>query len=142
MRFKPERWSIRGTQRTITFESAIELREFCTVRITMVKLVYCITKRPDLTDEEFFHYWENIHDPIGLGFLDSAGWYKASAWRSPETNTSLIRTGMVELWFDDVDALLGARQSPEWKASSEDEANFVDHSKVAYFVTEEHVILH
>ena len=49
--------------------------------------------------------------------------------------------GMAELWFDNVEALLAARQSPEWKASSDDEANFVDHNKVAYFVTEEHVPL-
>jgi uncharacterized protein (TIGR02118 family) len=50
--------------------------------------------------------------------------------------------GMAELWFDDVEALLAARQSPEWKASSEDEANFIDHNKVAYFVSEEHIVLH
>ena len=31
----------------------------------MIKLVYCITKKPGLTDEEFFHYWQNIHGPIG-----------------------------------------------------------------------------
>jgi uncharacterized protein (TIGR02118 family) len=47
---------------------------------------------------------------------------------------------MAELWFDDVEALLAARQSPEWKASTEDEANFIDQSKVAYFVSEEHPI--
>ena len=47
---------------------------------------------------------------------------------------------MAELWFDDVEALLAARKSPEWKASTEDESNFIDHSKVAYFLTEEHVI--
>ena len=34
--------------------------------------------------------------------------------------------GVAELWFDDIDALLAARQSPEWKASSDDEANFID----------------
>jgi hypothetical protein len=48
---------------------------------------------------------------------------------------------MVELWFDSPEALLAARQSPEWKASSDDEANFIDHTRVAYFVTEEHVTL-
>jgi hypothetical protein len=36
--------------------------------------------------------------------------------------------------------LLAARKSSEWKASSEDEANFIDPGKVAYFVSEEHVI--
>ena len=31
----------------------------------MVKLVYCITKKVGLTDEEFFHYWQKVHGPIG-----------------------------------------------------------------------------
>ena len=48
---------------------------------------------------------------------------------------------MAELWFDDWEALLAARDSPQWKASSEDEKNFIDHNKVAYFVSEEHIIL-
>jgi len=48
---------------------------------------------------------------------------------------------MAELWFDDREALMAARESSEWKTSSEDEANFIDHNKVAYFVSEEHVIL-
>jgi uncharacterized protein (TIGR02118 family) len=48
--------------------------------------------------------------------------------------------GMAELWFEDIEALLRARQSPEWKAATEDEANFVDHQRVAYFVSEEHEI--
>ena len=49
--------------------------------------------------------------------------------------------GIAELWFDNVEALLAARQSQEWKASTEDEKNFIDHKKVAYFVSEEHIIL-
>ena len=48
---------------------------------------------------------------------------------------------MAELWFDDMEALLVARQSPEWKASTEDEANFVDHDELLTFVSEERVIL-
>ena len=31
----------------------------------MIKLVYCITKKPGLTDREFFDYWKNVHGPIG-----------------------------------------------------------------------------
>jgi uncharacterized protein (TIGR02118 family) len=43
--------------------------------------------------------------------------------------------GMVELWFDDREALMAARQSPEWRVSSESEANFIDHSKVALLLS-------
>jgi len=49
--------------------------------------------------------------------------------------------GVAELWFDDMQSLLAARQSPEWKISTQDEANFIDHDMVAYVVTEEHVIV-
>ena len=31
----------------------------------MIKLVYCITKKASITDQEFFHYWKDIHGPIG-----------------------------------------------------------------------------
>jgi uncharacterized protein (TIGR02118 family) len=105
----------------------------------MIKLVYCITKKPNLTDEEFFHYWKNVHGPIGariprLRKLVQSQRLSVAADRAPDYD------GMAELWFDDVESLLAARQSPEWKAATEDEDNFIDHSKVAYFVSEECVI--
>ena len=107
----------------------------------MIKLVYCITKKAGLTDEEFFRYWENIHGPVGgriprLRRLVESHRLTVHGDKHPPDYD-----GMAELWFDDVEALLAARQSPEWKASSEDEANFIDHSKIAYFVSEEHTIL-
>jgi EthD domain len=48
---------------------------------------------------------------------------------------------MAELWFDDAQALLAGPQSPEWAASLANEANFIDHIKVAYFLSEEHIII-
>jgi len=79
----------------------------------MIKLVYCITKKAGLTDEEFFHYWENIHGPLGariptkssfitgkistdpwvLVFLTSADWSRATALSSAEINTRPITMG-------------------------------------------------
>jgi len=40
-----------------------------------------------------------------------------------------------------VEPLLASRRSREWKASSEDEADFIDENKVSYFVSEENIIL-
>ena len=106
----------------------------------MIKLVYCITKKPGLTDEEFFHYWENVHGPIGARIPRLRRLVQSHRLSVPGDKHQPDYDGMAELWFDDVQALLAARQSPEWKASSEDEANFIDLSKVAYFVSEEHII--
>jgi uncharacterized protein (TIGR02118 family) len=47
---------------------------------------------------------------------------------------------MAELWFDDIAALEMARRSPEWRASTADEANFIDETRTATFLTEEQEI--
>jgi len=106
----------------------------------MIKLVYCITKKPGLSDEEFFHYWKKVHGSIGARIPRLRRLVQSHRLSVPGDKHQPDYDGMAELWFDDVQALLAARQSPEWKASNEDEANFIDHSKVAYFVSEEHII--
>jgi uncharacterized protein (TIGR02118 family) len=107
----------------------------------VIKLVYCITKKPGLSDAEFFHYWKNVHGPIGARI---PGLRKlVQSHTIPATNQIRVADydGMAELWFDDLDALLTARRSPEWQASTEDEKNFVDGSKAAFFITEEHEVV-
>src|SRR6266849_5072028 len=86
----------------------------------MIKLVYCITKKADLTEEEFFHYWENVHGPIGARIPRLRRLVQSHRLFVPGDKHRPDYDGMAELWFDDVQALLAARQSPEWKASSED----------------------
>jgi uncharacterized protein (TIGR02118 family) len=107
----------------------------------MIKLVYCITKKAGLTDEEFIHYWENIHGPIGARIPRLRRLVQSRSLTVHADKTRPDFDGMAELWFDDLEALLDARQSPEWKAATKDEENFIDHGKVAYFISEEHVIL-
>ena len=107
----------------------------------MIKLVYCITKKVGLTDGEFFRYWEDVHGPIGALIPRLSKLVQSHRLTVPGDRYRPDYDGMVELWFDDLEALLAARESPEWKASSEDEQNFIDHNRVAYFVSEEHVIL-
>jgi uncharacterized protein (TIGR02118 family) len=107
----------------------------------MIKLVYCISKKAGLTDQEFFNYWEKVHAPIGARIPGVRRFVQSRRIVVPQDKHQADYEGMVELWFDDVDALLAARRSPEWKASTEDEANFIDHNKVAYFVSEERVVM-
>ena len=107
----------------------------------MIKLVYCITRKPGLTDEAFLSYWKNVHGPIGARIPGLRRLIQSRRLTILGDKYQPDYDGMAELWFDDIDALLKARQSPEWQASHADEANFIDHNKVAYFVSEEHVIL-
>jgi uncharacterized protein (TIGR02118 family) len=106
----------------------------------MIKLVYCITKKASLTDEEFFHYWANVHGPIGARIPRLRKLVQNHRLTIPGDAHRPDYDGMAELWFDDVESLLAARQSSVWKTSTEDERNFIDHNKVAYFVAEERII--
>jgi uncharacterized protein (TIGR02118 family) len=96
----------------------------------MVKLVYCISKKVGMEDEEFFDYWKNVHARIGVRIPGLRRLAKPSP-HSTRRQAPPDFDGMAELWFDNVEALLNATQSPEWKASTDDEANFIDHGKVA-----------
>ena len=107
----------------------------------MVKLIYCITKKAGMTDDEFFRYWKSIHGPIGARIPRLRKLVQGHRLTATEDQHPPDYDGVAELWFDDMEALLAARRSPEWRASSEDEVNFIDHSKVAYLVSEEHIIL-
>jgi len=53
----------------------------------MVKLVYCITKKADLSDEEFFRYWKNIHAPIGAKIPRLRKLVQSHRINIPATNT-------------------------------------------------------
>jgi uncharacterized protein (TIGR02118 family) len=107
----------------------------------MIKLVYCIAKKPGLSDEEFFDYWKNIHGPIGAQIPGLRRLVQNHRLTIPGDSRQPDYDGMAELWFDDVESLLAARRSPEWETSTEDEKNFINHDKVAYFVAEERTFI-
>ena len=107
----------------------------------MIKLVYCFNKKAGLSDEEFSDYWKNVHAKIGARIPGVQRFVQSRHLPVPGDSKAGDFDGMVELWFDDVQTLLAARRSPEWQASTADEENFIDHTKAAYFVAEEHVVL-
>ena len=107
----------------------------------MIKLVYCITKKAGLTDDEFFRYWMDVHGPIGARIPRLRRLVQSHRLTVPGDKYAHDYDGMAELRFDSAEDLLEARRSAEWEASRKDEAHFIDHAKVAYFISEEHVIL-
>jgi uncharacterized protein (TIGR02118 family) len=107
----------------------------------VVKLIYCICRKPGLSREEFLHYWAEVHAPIGARIPGLRKLVQSYALEVPSDGRPADFDGMAELWFDDLQAILEARQSPEWAASTADEVHFVDSSRSAYFVSEERQIV-
>jgi uncharacterized protein (TIGR02118 family) len=93
-----------------------------------------------MTLEEFSRYWREVHGPIGRRIPGLRRLVQSHTVPHPTDTDPPPFDGMAELWFDDLAALEAARRSPEWRASSADEANFIDGSRTAIFLTEEQEI--
>ncbi|RJP26951.1 MAG: EthD family reductase [Actinobacteria bacterium] len=120
----------------------------------MVKLVYCVRKRSDLSDEEFHDYWLNQHGPLVAGLAPGLNLrrYVQSHIIPAELHDIIQATrglrapydGLAELWWDSLDAFIDAYSSPEGldadAALREDEAKFIDFSDSCIFFSEEHTI--
>jgi uncharacterized protein (TIGR02118 family) len=106
----------------------------------MIKLIYCFRKRPGMSDADFDVYWRDVHGPIAARIPGLRRLVQSRALNVPGDVRRPDYDGVAELWFDDVDTLLEARASEEWKRSGLDEANFLDPASAAYLVTEERVI--
>jgi uncharacterized protein (TIGR02118 family) len=107
---------------------------------TMIKLVYCIARRPGMSLEDFSRYWREIHGPIGRRIPGLRRLVQSHAVQARPGMTAPDFDGMAELWFDDMAALDAAQRSPEWRASTADEVNFIDETRSALFLTQEYEI--
>ena len=117
----------------------------------MIKLVMCLTRRSDLSREQFQDYWENNHGPF---FMKNAGVMRAKRYLQSHTIPSPLNDGMkasrglmdeydgvAEVWFESEEDLMEAMGSEEMQSLSEalmaDEKNFIDHSRSSAFIVRE-----
>ena len=117
----------------------------------MIRLVMCLTRRSDLTRDEFQEYWKNNHGPL---FMKNSGVMRAKRYVQSHTITSPLNDGMresrgmlnehdgvAEVWFESEMDLMEAMGSSEMQELSEallkDEQNFIDHSKSSAFIVSE-----
>ncbi|NQT74449.1 MAG: EthD domain-containing protein [Chloroflexi bacterium] len=120
----------------------------------MIKLVYCVKQRNDISPEEFHRYWLEEHRVLvkRLAITIRIRRYGQSHRIETEMNdffrlskgTGEPYDVITEIWWDSWDELAAAG-SPEGieadKTLLEDERKFVDHARSVVFLTEEHEIL-
>ena len=119
-----------------------------------VKLMFCLQRRGDLSREEFQAYWRESHGRLGVALADALGYarYVQSHTLSVPLNDALQRSrggppaydGVVELWFDSVEAVQRTFGEPAGRAAAAqllaDEANFVDATSSPIFLVEEQLM--
>ena len=122
----------------------------------MIKLAYCLRRRPEIDREAFQEYWRTTHAPLVraaaevLGVRRYVQCHTVSTALDEALATSRGCTveafdGIAELWWDDEAALMAGSSSPEGQAAGvillKDEANFIDFTRSAIFFVRENVVV-
>jgi uncharacterized protein (TIGR02118 family) len=120
----------------------------------MIKFVYCVRRRADITPQAFREYWLEKHGPLVKQCAEAMRARRYVQSHTLDTPLNIMarearRTaepydGLTELWWDKVEDLIAAWQTPEGVRAnqrlSEDEARFCDLPNCSVFFTEEHTI--
>jgi uncharacterized protein (TIGR02118 family) len=121
----------------------------------MLKLVFVIRRREDLSPEEFHRYWLEEHGPLARRLLESLGARRYVQTHTVDTDlngalaasrcTAEAYDGLAEVWWESLDALVAVFASEEGQRANEtlteDEARFIDFERSSLFLTEEHPII-
>jgi uncharacterized protein (TIGR02118 family) len=122
--------------------------------IAVVKLVYILRKREDVSDAEFHRYWLQDHGPkvrSVAGALRAKRYVQSHTVDTPLNQMfvdgrgmSPFYEGITEVWWDSAADLQAAAETPEGAEAltmlAEDEAGFIDLARSTLFLTEEHEI--
>ncbi len=89
----------------------------------MIKRFVILRKKPEMTAEEFWDYWENIHGPLiaKIPGLIRYIQYHVTSERLDEVDDAV--DGIAELWFESEGAQKEAYQSHEYQLVVDDEPN-------------------
>jgi uncharacterized protein (TIGR02118 family) len=121
----------------------------------MIKLVYIVKKRADISEKDFHEYWLKTHGPLVRGFAKSMRAKKyvqshtvhedaGQQIRSTRPKMKETYDGITEVWWDSLEDFSGGSAIQERaeaaRALLEDESNFIDFEHSSIFLTEEHEI--
>jgi uncharacterized protein (TIGR02118 family) len=107
----------------------------------MIKTIALAHKKPGLTREEYNNYWLGKHGPMAAALIPYVKRYVQNHFIEVP-GLRYEGDGIVEMWYDDLDAWQKSRQAVfSNQALAEDAASFVQMHSGCFWVVEEHVIL-
>ncbi len=122
----------------------------------MIKLVFSLRRKPEMTREEFQAYWRDQHAPLVSRHAEALRIrrYVQTHARSSEVAAAQsaargsepdVYDGEAELWWDSLDDVIAAVSTPEGRQAAiellEDERRFIDLEHSPLWIGEEHVVL-
>lgn len=80
----------------------------------MVKTITFASRLPGLTLDEFFGHWRDVHGPMCARIPAVRRYVQNHAIREAYGKRDMTHDGWAEIWFDSLEALHHAHQTPEW----------------------------
>jgi uncharacterized protein (TIGR02118 family) len=109
----------------------------------MIKSISLLTRKPELTHEQFVKHWLEIHAPLAHAVPGLRRYVQShiidERTRPDIPTTEVAVDGIAELWYDDRAAMEHAVASPEAKLLHADGALFI--GRIKTFIIEEKVIV-
>ena len=109
----------------------------------VIKSLSLLTRRPELSHDEFVRHWLEIHAPLAHAVPGVRRYVQnhieGERSRADIPTTEIAVVGIAELWYDDRDAMERANATPEAKRLHADGALFV--GRIKSFIVEEKVII-
>ena len=121
----------------------------------MIKLVYIVKKRADISEKDFHEYWLKTHGPLVRSFaksmrakkyVQSHTLYEDAGKQIRGTRPGMTETydGITEVWWDSIEDFSGGgavqERAEAARALLDDESKFIDFEHSSIFLTEEHEI--
>jgi len=120
----------------------------------VLKLTFCLRRKPGLSLAEFQDYWLNKHGPLVRRLQPALGMarYVQVHRRDDELGLGLAKVrgapepydGVAELWWESEEAFKASGRTPEGREAGrlllEDEAKFIDLTRSPLWLNREHVV--
>jgi uncharacterized protein (TIGR02118 family) len=122
----------------------------------VIKLSYCLRRRPIVARVDFQHYWRITHAPLVADAVAALGVRRYIQSHTIETPIDAAIAaargcgveaydGVAELWWDDEASLMAGMASQAGQAAAAillaDEAKFIDFPRSAIFFGREHLVI-
>jgi uncharacterized protein (TIGR02118 family) len=121
----------------------------------LIKLTFCLRRRPGMSMEEFQRYWRETHAALVARHADVLGirrYVQVHTAALPGLHASLRNRnggapepydGVAELWFDSLDKLGGSDLAKQQAAAEllADERKFIDLPSSPMWFADEHVVV-
>ena len=109
----------------------------------MIKVLALLTRRPELTHEQFARHWLEVHGPLAHAVPGVRRYVQShivgTRTRPDISETDVEVDGIAELWYEDEAAMQRASASPEMKRLTDDGALIIGRIKT-YIIDEKQII--